>query len=155
MKKHAGFTLIEMMIVIALLGILLTMAVPSFQSLIASSRATAVTNDVVAALQIARSEALKQRLPVTVCRANAAGTNCENGADWSSGWLVRSPDRVLQVWPAPRATVGIRNAVNNGVAFAATGVSGSANFCIRVDESARQVNVNATGRVSSNRENCP
>ena len=155
MKKHAGFTLIEMMIVIALLGILLTMAVPAFQSTIASSRATAVTNDLVSALQLARSEALKQRWPITVCRGNAAGTDCDNGADWSSRWLVRSPDRVLQVWPASRATVGIANAVNNSVAFAATGVSGAANFCIQVEESERQVNVNATGRVSSNRENCP
>ena len=155
MKKHAGFTLIEMMIVVALLSILLTMAVPAFQSIVANSRATAVTNDLVGALQVARSEALKQRLPITVCRGNAAATACNNGTDWSAGWLVRSPDRVLQVWSPSAATVTIASAVNDSVIFVATGASGAANFCIEAGESERQVNVSATGRVSSNRENCP
>ncbi|MTW22384.1 GspH/FimT family pseudopilin [Allochromatium palmeri] len=109
MNKHQGFTIIELMITVALALIVLTIGVPNFRSIIQNNRATTITNDLVTALQTARSEAIKQRKHATVCRRNNSGTGCENGVDWSAGWLVwrdddgddtLDNDEIQKVWDA-------------------------------------------------------
>ncbi|MGD9888547.1 MAG: GspH/FimT family pseudopilin [Halothiobacillaceae bacterium] len=69
MKPH-GFTLLELMITIAIAAILLAIAVPSFQGLINSSRLTGTTNELVAALSQARSEAIRTNARVSICASN-------------------------------------------------------------------------------------
>lgn len=76
-----GFTLIEMMVVLAVAAILLGIGVPSFRSLIENQRMTAVTNDFFAAINLARSEAIKRGTRVDLVPAGADG-------DWSEGWIV-------------------------------------------------------------------
>lgn len=65
-KCPAGFTLIELMIGVAVLAILLSVAVPSFQNLIERRRVTAAAESILSALQLARSEAIKQNSTVEV-----------------------------------------------------------------------------------------
>jgi len=83
-----GFNLLELLIAIAILGIITALAVPSFQSVSINSNLSTETNDLVSSLRLARSEAAKQGLNVTVCSANAGLTACSGSADWSTGWLV-------------------------------------------------------------------
>jgi|OpeIllAssembly_1097287.scaffolds.fasta_scaffold58881_2 type IV fimbrial biogenesis protein FimT len=91
-----GFTLIELMVAIMVLGILLGVAVPSFRDAALSSRLTAYANDLVASAQIARSEAIKRNAPVTLC-ASADGAVCEEDGGWEVGWIVLTADgAVLQ-----------------------------------------------------------
>lgn len=91
-----GFTLIELMVAIMVLGILLGVAVPSFRDAALSSRLTAYANDLVASAQIARSEAIKRNAPVTLC-ASADGAGCEESGGWEVGWIVLTADgAVLQ-----------------------------------------------------------
>ncbi|MGZ8945652.1 MAG: GspH/FimT family pseudopilin [Methylococcaceae bacterium] len=73
-----GFTLIELLIVISIIGITLSIAVPSFQALIASNRLTTSANSLVSALQLAKSEAIKSNRLVIVSR----------NSTWASGWVV-------------------------------------------------------------------
>ncbi len=89
MKRNFGFTLIEMMVTIAILAILLAIGIPSFQQLIANNRIVTNTNDMIADLAMARSEALKRggSIVVTVC-ATTDGSSCSGANDWSSGHLV-------------------------------------------------------------------
>ncbi|GGL96606.1 GspH/FimT family pseudopilin [Pseudomonas asuensis] len=99
MRSARGFTLIELMVTVAVLAIVLTIAVPSFNNLIQSSRARALVSELNGALQIARSEALKRRKNVIVCPRNDTGTDCDSGADWSSGWLVRQVSGdIIRIW---------------------------------------------------------
>lgn len=77
--KHAGFTLIELLMTIAIAGILVTMAIPSFNSIISSNRLTNSANDLVGALNLARSEAVKRGQQVVVRKT---------GAEWENGWQV-------------------------------------------------------------------
>ena len=79
--KSAGFTLVELIITIAIAGILVTIAIPSFNSTISSNRLTNSANDFVGALNLARSEAVKRGIQVTV-RNNGAATH------WERGWNV-------------------------------------------------------------------
>ncbi len=93
-----GFTLIEMLTVITISTILVALAVPSFQSIIRSSRVSGGTNSLIAALDIARSEAIRRSTVVTVCRSTNAdqpNANCSSGAangyagtDWAAGWIA-------------------------------------------------------------------
>jgi type IV fimbrial biogenesis protein FimT len=77
--KTAGFTLIEMMVTIAVLGILTSLALPAYQGFIASSRITAQANEFLTSLSIARSEAIKRNATITMS-AKTGG--------WAKGWVI-------------------------------------------------------------------
>ncbi len=88
-RQQRGLTLIELMVGVTVLSILLLFAVPSFQATIARSRLTSSTNDLVSAIALARSEAIRRGTRVTVCKS-ANGTGCTNAGGWQQGWLVFS-----------------------------------------------------------------
>lgn len=93
-----GFTLIEALVVMTISAILVAMAVPAFQSIIRSSRISSASNSMLAALDLARSEAIRRASLVTFCRSTNSdqpNADCSSGAangfvgtDWAAGWLV-------------------------------------------------------------------
>jgi len=88
-SRHArGFTAVELIIVMAVVGILMAIAVPSFRSFMQNSRLTTQANTLVYALNLARSSAIQLDRAVEVC-ASADGATC-NGA-WNQGWIVGYP----------------------------------------------------------------
>lgn len=99
MKPH-GFTLIELMITISIAAILLAIAVPSFQGLISSTRLTGATNDLVAALNQARSEAIRTNARVSVCASNN-NTSCTGlvGGMWPGFIAFTNPNNDAVVDP--------------------------------------------------------
>lgn len=86
-RRVMGFTLIELMIGITILAVVLAIGVPSFGSVIRKNRLATQVNELSGSLNLARSEAYKRGLPVIVCPANAALTNC-SGTNWGTGWIV-------------------------------------------------------------------
>jgi len=78
------------MVTVTVAVILLVLALPSFQQLIIANRITAQTNNLVADLALARSEAIKRGITIAVCAANAGHTDCDSAVttDWSNGRLV-------------------------------------------------------------------
>jgi type IV fimbrial biogenesis protein FimT len=91
-----GFTLIELMVTIALAAIILTQAVPSFSALVQNNRLISQKNEFISTLNLARSEALKRGTRITVCASTDQAT-CDT-TDWEQGWIVfsdRNADRVL------------------------------------------------------------
>lgn len=83
--RQSGFTLIELMVTIAVLAVLLGLALPSFQGSLRSNRVATATNDMLASLALARSEAIRSTRGGGVCASND-GATC--GGTWGDGWLV-------------------------------------------------------------------
>ena len=84
-----GFTLIELMVGVAVLAIALGAGVPSMSEFIKNSRLSAQTNDLLASLHLARTEAIKGNARVTLCKsADAANCSAAAGTGWEMGWIV-------------------------------------------------------------------
>ena len=92
-----GFTLIELLVALAVAAILLTVAVPNYQIFMMNSRMASQANEVVGALSLARSEAVKRGAQVSVC-ASSNGSSCTGG--WAQGLIVRDASGVIRVQPA-------------------------------------------------------
>lgn len=84
-RRAPGFTLIELMVALAVAAIILTIGVPAFTSMIKNHRQSVRANEVLAAVYLARSEAIKRNHAISLC-GSSAGTKCDGG--WAAGWLV-------------------------------------------------------------------
>lgn len=84
--RHTGFTLVELLVAIGVLGVLMALAYPSFSETMTRNRLAAQNNELMAAMTLARTEAIRRNAPVALCAANAAQSACQNA--WSRDWLV-------------------------------------------------------------------
>jgi type IV fimbrial biogenesis protein FimT len=87
MNKNTGFTLIELIITMLIVGILLTVGIPSLQDFLRGNQLVASTNELLSALHVARSEAIKLNTRVSVCDSTN-GTSCAGTGEWEKGWIV-------------------------------------------------------------------
>ena len=160
-KRNAGFTLYELMVTLAVAGIIASFGVPSFQNIMASSRSATDTNDLVTALNLARSEATRRRAPIDVC-ASTDGATCSASNDWSTGWIVRTQaGQVLQTWPARNNASGVLTGNVSTVQFQSTGfVNPGTNPQLSVQHpkctnpGRRNITVSSAGRIAVARVNC-
>lgn len=89
--RLAGFTLIELLVTIALASVLMAVAVPSFNQMVVSSRLTTQANEFVAAISLARSEAIKRNRSLSLCRVESpTATDCVTGQGPWEHWVVRN-----------------------------------------------------------------
>lgn len=87
-KMVQGFTLIELMVTVAVLAIVLTVAVPSFSALVSSNRLSGQANSLLAAIEYAKAEAIKNNANVAFCHSsNGSSCSAAPAASWQ-GWLV-------------------------------------------------------------------
>jgi type IV fimbrial biogenesis protein FimT len=98
-SRAAGFTIIELMIAVVVLAILLALAVPNFNDATLSARLNGFANSLVASAQLARGEAIKRNVTITLC-TSTNGDTCAGSGGWEQGWIVLNeatdPDTVLQ-----------------------------------------------------------
>ncbi len=87
MKKNSGFTLLELIITVAVISIVMAFAIPSMRTFTQNDRLTTQINELVGHLAYARSEAVKRSSQVVVCESNNT-TTCTGGTNWENGWLI-------------------------------------------------------------------
>ena len=89
-QRSTGFSLIELMVVIAISAILITVAAPSLTDMATSAKLNSDSSRWIASAQLARSEAIKRNRRVTMCATTDGDTCATSGGAkvWSSGWLV-------------------------------------------------------------------
>ncbi len=83
--NKSGFTLIELMVVIAILAITFSLSVPAYKDLQLRQKINGQANQLFSIIYLARSEAIKRSTVVTICKSGN-GQTC--GAEWSEGWLM-------------------------------------------------------------------
>ncbi|MDQ0141644.1 GspH/FimT family pseudopilin [Cupriavidus necator] len=86
-RRCRGLTLVELMAVVAMVAILAAIGTPSFVALLRASRVDSEIQSMVGTLQLARSEAVKRGLPVSVC-PSVNGTACLGAGNWARGWIA-------------------------------------------------------------------
>lgn len=160
-RQLHGFTLIELMITLAIAAILAGLAAPSFADLIKNNRMTTQYNELLGSLSIARSEAIKRALTVTVCHSNDLSTPACTG-EWQEGWLVFVDNngdgvfdtgvdeviRVHSVLSGGNTLNFARDRISYQSDALATGFTGTFTLCDdRGDSSSKGLVVSNTGRV--------
>ena len=160
-SSSAGFTLVELIVTIAVAAILTAISVPAFRSFLLNDRSVSQATSLLLSLNLARSEAIKQDLAsgVTVC-PSTDGATCNGGANWAQGWIVLSSTAsgataVISVVPslATGSTLSVTPTGTTQITFLSDGSASTvADFTLcdsRGAQFARYTDVSATGRVSA------
>lgn len=169
MLKEDGLTLSELLLTLATVGVLLTLALPAMQRLVQSNRVIAESNQLLRAVHIAKIEAAKHFREVVICPSSASRSCEQNQQSWNKGWLVfvnEDKDRPIQVDANERILIEHRVAaeievVSNRPMFAfhhysKRSTNGTVLFCNRrLPSLTRAVVISYTGRprVASQRNN--
>lgn len=168
-KYISGFTLIELMVTLAIALILIMAGIPSFNELIRDNQTAGQANRFIADLNYARSEAVKRGSLVFVCKSSDQA-NCTSSSNWEDGWIVLADDgddtidggdAVLIVNQGLKENFTLRDVggnFSNWLSYGASGVTdgngggGVDTFRLcRPDADitqSRQIDISATGRIS-------
>lgn len=170
----SAFTLLELLVVIVVLVILITLAVPSFQAILQNNRTISLANELVSALNLARSEAIKRGVSVSVCAAADSNFNA-CGSNWNNGWLVftnpnedanfdnNNTEILLRIEQIVGQGYVVYNTPSTGVAtYTSTGfplpATGNMVFNISATgcagNNARRITITTTGRLITNPVAC-
>jgi type IV fimbrial biogenesis protein FimT len=155
-KRTLGFTLMELMVTVAVLAVAVAIAVPAYTNMIINNRLAGTINEFVTSLHLARSEAIKRGVNVRAC-ASTDGVSCATTGDWEQGWIVmvEGSSTVLNVYPSLNEgetliKTGLQTRVvrfdGNGMA---AGFNGTVTLCPRDNEArkARGVILSNAGRI--------
>ncbi|WP_290870676.1 GspH/FimT family pseudopilin [Aquabacterium sp.] len=145
--RWRGFTLVELMVTLAIVVILATVGVPAMSQFLVTQRAKADADSLAAALRLARTEAVKRSGPVSICplpaNFNPASPACVSTTttDWSHGWMVfvdhdnsggedgafeSDRDTILRVEQNVRSAKAENSQTFKAITFMANGISSSA-----------------------------
>ncbi len=170
-RTQFGFTLLELLTAMTVLAILLGIGVPSFRDTVRNNRIASQSSALFTAMTLARSEASKRGVTVSVCSSGNQAT-CGMPVDWSQGWilfldtngngLVDAPaDTVLQVFPGLSGGVYLNPAPPAAVSFRSDGsiAGAAANFVMThpdcTGQHARHIGISLRGSMRSEAVPCP
>lgn len=150
--NQRGFTLTEIMMVIAILGILTAFALPSFRQYVANQRVKSASFDLISTLSFARSEAVKRNATVDITPASGG---------WTNGWTISTGTTTLRSYSSYNGVTMSDSASVTKLSYGVDGrVSGTTtNFSIAPSSSitgvtSRCVKVNLSGKASSLTGSC-
>lgn len=169
-----GFSLMELIVVVAVLAIVAAFALPGFAEVVRSNRLASASNELLTSISYARSEAIRNTRGAAIC-ASTDGATCSEDGDWSEGWIIWADLNANGSIDADTETVLRFNQGNPRIEV--DGQAGTVRFdprgrlhasigapftfdvaldeCPAGRELVRAVRVSATGQARMTRENCP
>lgn len=121
MRQEArGFTLIELMVTLAVMAVLLGIGVPSFQRLQQSTRTSTAFHLLTTSLALARLSAVKSNAPVSVCPSRD-GRHCRGDTVWDDGWIVFADPEKNGQPDSETAVLQRIDGIGEGLALRSTG----------------------------------
>lgn len=150
--RTSGFSLTELMVIVAILAVVLAVGVPGMQNLIRDARLSAQTDQFMGFLSEARMAAIAKRANITVCPAANADTasSCSTSvSDWSKGALIMNGATVLRRLAVSEGTTV--SYAQTTLVFTATLGGASANATVTLCAPGRKqqvIEVTASGRVA-------
>jgi type IV fimbrial biogenesis protein FimT len=167
-NRPRGFTLVELIITVTVIGIIAAIAVPGMNTFMESNRLTTLTNDLIADISLARSEAIKRGVQTAIC-GSPTSPSCAGGANWNGGWLVFVDADNNGAWSANDIEIKIHETVPQNctltppvatmvftrIGAAATGSSGTYTICNGKIKKKRDIEVNSLGRTNLTEGSCP
>jgi len=160
-RPGSGFTIVEVIVVLAVASIIIGIATPSFMSIIANNRVATASNELVTALNLAKSEAIRTGQNTVMCKSSS-GDQCDSSASWGDGWLlftdtdnsdtVNNDERIIRVQSAVERSLNFAySGSNNAIAFNSNGrTNANGRFCFNnayKQENSRAVIITLAGRV--------
>ena len=161
---NKGFTLLEILVGVLILGVILMIGIPNFTSLFENSRGRSAVLDLSNAFAMGREAAMKERQRVTLCRADANFSGCAAGTDWSGGWVLcigdNSIDTLLKAWqPSSANSATVTASSANNFVFSPIGEVTTGQFVVDAGDYDRCVTVTMMGQTYSQEPNddgtCP
>ena len=182
-RKEKAFSIVELLVTIAVFGVVLALAIPSFNQSVLNNRSVSVAEDFADAIRYARAEAMKTSSPITLCPLDAKNVDDETddvcGDDWRNGWLVvkdtaaavaddpvvANDNAILRRWPKNDINFAYSfTPARTYIRFAALGVlsrdKGTNNAVVQIhldkckDDSARTITVSLSGMMRVERSSC-
>lgn len=111
--RQRGLTLLELIVTMAVAAILLAIGVPSYRYVTNANRVAGEVNTLLADMQYARAEAIKEGSDVVVCSSNG-GTSCSGAATWQTGWIVFSDTNRDGSWESGEQILRVESALPGG-----------------------------------------
>ena len=164
----SGFTLLDLMVTITIIGIVALFGIPAFGDFVLNNRIRGQTSDFLVQLKHARSEAMRTATRVTVCPGTAGG--CA-GSNWENGWVVFNDTNANATLDSGEAVIGIGAALDgdntlrssafatyisfrhdgSSTSIAGSGLAGSFALCDSrgYGDKAQAIAVSASGRVKA------
>ena len=120
--KSRGYTLIELLIVLAVSSILALNVFPNLSSLLSQERSTILVNNLASALAYARSEAILKQTTILTCQSNN-GSECNRSGNWHNGWIIFIDKNQNKQREPEETLLRVYAAVNNGTQATFNGAS--------------------------------
>jgi type IV fimbrial biogenesis protein FimT len=151
--EQRGFTVLELMTAVVVVAVLLVLALPSFRETAVRNNISAINNELIHTLNVARAEAVRRGIPVTVTSVGAA-------ASWNGGWAVAAGANQLSAQsaiPAGYSVCGKSNGAGDGtITFSPLGaLSGAISFDLNVNRPdgnkvlSRRLTIGSSGQVQA------
>ena len=171
MNEERGFTLLELMVVLAVASIILSLGVPSFRGAVLDSRMVSEANQFVSSVNLARAAAVQYQRNAMICTTSnfdAAVPTCSGATDWTNGWIVwvdkdrdavTDANEVLAVQEPLSDSTSFTSGATDRFGYDARGfgLDGADTLTLcdgRTNETGRRIRVNAAGRTNVAQLNC-